>query len=151
MLILAGEQVTKVLMWSHIDMQGHVCANNVASCTSGNSITSCKASLISFSSAQKFHLDFQDWNEPRPPESPLTPSPLFLTPEKSTRGAQMKLGRRAAPCASVANFQNSLTPPPHAWKVMGSFWFGYGDSTVREPPSGFLLTWVRCEPVVTAR
>lgn len=63
---------------------------------------------------------------------------------------QIKLGLRLH---RVANFQDSLTrqPPDSSCKLMGSFWFGYGDSTVREPPSGFLLTWVRCKPAATAR
>ena len=39
-------------------------------------------------------------------------------------------------------FQNSLTFPR---ELIGSFSFCYGDSTVTKSPSGFLLTWVRCE------
>ena len=97
-------------------MQGHLCVENTASWTSGNSITSrngCKALQISFSFTQQFHLDCRAWNEPWPPESPLTPpSPLLPQQQRNQkvkRGARMKPGPPAAPCASVANFQNSLT------------------------------------------
>lgn len=148
-----------MLIWRHIYMQGRSHVEITASSTSGNGITS-PPKLDAKRYKLGFHLCSNSiWilrpemnpghlSHPWPPSFPQTPEKW-----ESRRGTSDETWPPAAPCASVANFQNSLTflPPPHPWKLMGSFWFGYGDSTVREPPSGFLLTWVRCEPVATAR
>lgn len=158
---LAVYRVSGVLIWRHICMQDHLfaekyCSMNFRWCYYCHKIDA-KRDKFNFHLYSDSIWILKAWNEPWPPESPLTPPPPFPQPQKKqkvNRGPRMKLGRRLhhVQVLQISRIPSLFSPhPPHPWKLMGSFWFSYGDSTVREPPSGFLLTWVRCEPVSTAR